>query len=373
MLLPVRLIDYGLRDYGTARWEGGDAECKHYIAGDGEPGITHAGEKQQSNHGSMRTAKDTCPKCGAIRIDNQLGLEQTPDEYVANMVSVFREIKRVLKSQGTVWIVIGDSYASAKSRYSSRPHTISNNKDRGDNHDKKPDLYLHGYKDKDLIGIPWRVAFALQADGWWLRSDIIWHKTNPMPESVKDRPTKSHEYIFLLAKSQKYYYDAEAILEPHAKSPLPRALRGVSEVNKWNNGAPGSTAHTISKPRKNNRKEWEQEHGGSGDGFTGHSGYYSDDGRLLVNPNGRNKRSVWTVSTKSFKEAHFATYPPDLIEPCILAGCPIGGIVLDPFSGSGTTVMVAIKNNRRGIGIDLNTEYIKMAKKRINGTEVRLL
>lgn len=234
-------------------------------------------------------------------IDGQLGLEPTPEEYCNSMVAVFREIRRVLHDDGTVWLNLGDSYSSGSRT------TTTNDSFRGDtlvNTTRTP--VVKGIKPKDLVGIPWRVAFALQADGWYLRSDIIWSKPNPMPESVQDRPTKAHEYIFLLTKSQKYYYDADAIREPS-----------------------------------------------------------SDDGR--------NKRSVWEVTTKPYAEAHFATFPEKLVEPCILAGCPAGGTVLDPFVGSGTTLAVAQRLGRRGVGADINEEYLSLARNRLEKISMPML
>ena len=265
----------------------------------------------------------------------QLGLEDTPEEYVENLVNVFREVKRVLRDDGTVWLNLGDSYVSGKSRYSMREHRILGG---GKNENKlgilqkgaKKDLYGHPfYKDKDLAGIPWRVAFALQeADGWYLRQDIIWHKPVPMPESVKDRCTKAHEYIFLLSKNAKYYYDNEAI-----KTPV---------KNDW-----GTRDRTNGKYHN------------EGSGLAPHSG-------LEKSYETANKRSVWTVATKPYSGAHFATYPPDLIKPCVLAGGPEGGTILDPFAGSGTTGMVAKQHNRNAVLIELNTDYIKILKQRIN-------
>ena len=308
----------------------------------------------------------------------QIGLESTPDAYVAELVAVFREVRRVLRDDGTLWLNLGDSYAGSwgnaggqnRGKGTQRPITVGSVvTDQSERNGCFVPPAKYGFSDigvkpKDLIGIPWRVAFALQADGWYLRQDIIWHKPNPMPESVKDRCTKAHEYIFLLTKSARYYYDADAIREPYAPASLPRALRGVSEDNKWQAGAPGSTAHTMSQPRENRRKEWEKEHGGGGSGFAGHSGYVDANGRLLVNPAGRNKRTVWTVTTKPYREAHFATFPPDLIQPCIRAGCPAGGTVLDPFGGSGTTGEVAASEGRKAILVELNPEYVKLAENR---------
>lgn len=262
-------------------------------------------------------------------VSGQIGLEQTPDEYVANLVSVFREVKRVLRDDGTLWLNLGDSYAGSGKGDNPNGKQGTN---KGTRFDSPTSGYVpSGCKPKDLIGIPWRAAFALQADGWYLRSDIIWHKPNPMPESVKDRPTKSHEYIFLLSKNKKYYYDYEAIKEPcvNGDPTNPRGSRGTS-------------------PNSGRRK---QESGAS---------------KTLTK---KNKRDVWTVTPKPYRGAHYATFPPDLIEPCILAGCPEGGIVLDPFVGSGTTVMVANSHNRRGIGLDLSWIYLtENAKKRLLDT-----
>ena len=266
-----------------------------------------------------------CPKCGAVRKDSQLGLEETPDEFANNLVKVFREVKRVLRDDGTVWLNLGDSYSSG-GRTTTTNQSLRGDKDYGVTRPKPSE----GIKPKDLIGIPWRVAFALQQDGWYLRQDIIWHKPNPMPESVKDRCTKAHEYIFLLSKSPKYYFDNEAIKED-AKYPQgpnsPQSIKkGQGEFGMDTRGG----LHKIGAIAK------------------------------------KNKRSVWKVSTKPFKGAHFATFPKDLIEPCVLAGCPEGGTVLDPFGGSGTTGIVAAQHNRNAVLLELNQEYIDLAKDRIN-------
>lgn len=253
---------------------------------------------------------------------DQLGLEDTPEEFVENLVKVFREVKRVLRDDGTVWLNLGDSYSSG-GRTTTTNQTLRGDKDYGVTRPKPS----KGIKPKDLIGIPWRVALALQQDGWYLRQDIIWHKPNPMPESVKDRCTKAHEYIFLLSKNVKYYFDNEAIKEDAV---------GNSPNNK--------------KPHKHQGQS------------------FSRTKENLVNIQAvkkRNKRSVWTVTTKPFKGAHFATFPMDLIEPCVLAGCPEGGTVLDPFGGSGTTGIVAVNHNRNATLCELNKEYIEIAKKRI--------
>lgn len=308
-------------------------------------------------------------------VDGQIGLEQTPDEYIAKLVDVFREVRRVLKDDGTLWVNIGDSYAGNANSGGSNANEggpavrIAGLKPkRGD-----------GIKSKDLIGIPWMLAFALRADGWFLRQDLIWSKPNPMPESVTDRCTKSHEYIFLLSKSSRYFYDQDAIKEPIKDASVARLLRGVSEENKLVEGAPGQTPHSVHQPRKNVKfggnnlcpdtrlqsgKEWTPQMAGGGTSYkNGHSGYFDKDGNPLCGVMA-NKKSVWSVTTRGYKEAHFATYPPELIKPCILAGCPVGGVVLDPFAGSGTTGKVALENGRSAILCELNPEYIKLIEKR---------
>lgn len=274
-------------------------------------------------------------------VDGQLGLEKTPEEYVANMVKVFGEVKRVLKKEGTCWLNLGDSYASAWA--AGRRSVVG----QGSRSGRRVQMG-NGLKEKDLCGIPWRVAFALQADGWYLRQDLIWHKPNPMPESVTDRCTKAHEYIFLLAKSQKYYFDNEAIKE---RAAFP------DDLDRPRNGRTmNMTANT--------RKKFDKSQGGGGTSFKGHSGYYKADGSL-ISDGMRNKRSVWTITTKPFAEAHFATFPENLIVPMVKAGCPVGGVVLDPFMGAGTTALVSQNFNRNYLGIELNPEYIKIANERL--------
>jgi DNA modification methylase len=259
----------------------------------------------------------------------QIGLEPTPDLFVAKMVEVFREVKRVLRNDGTLWLNLGDSYASNPASGGSQSQKMT-----GGSHQKTPKAQYFrppGLKPKDLIGIPWRVAFALQADGWYLRQDIIWAKPNPMPESVGDRCTKAHEYIFLLSKSPRYFYDSEAVKET-AKSE-PSAFRN-------------STRYMDQKLGCDN---------------TNHSG---EKWFGKFDPTIRNRRSVWNVATQPYAEAHFATFPPDLITPCILAGSPVDGVVLDPFSGSGTTLQVAKDLGRKAIGFELNPDYCKLIAKR---------
>lgn len=252
--------------------------------------------------------------------EGQIGLEQTPEAFVAELVAVFREVRRVLRDDGTLWLNLGDSYSGIGKGPAGNLGAKHNERHLEHKHGG---IVPEGLKPKDLIGIPWRVAFALQADGWYLRQDIIWHKPNPMPESVRDRCTKAHEYIFLLSKSPKYYFDADALKEP--------AIYAGD-----NRGA-----------RKDNRRGTECN---SVSGVTGEF---------------RNKRSVWTVTTKPYKGAHFATFPPDLIEPCVLAGCPAGGTVLDPFGGSGTTAGVAIKHGRNAILCELSDTYVHLIPDRV--------
>jgi len=259
--------------------------------------------------------------------ENQIGMEQSPEEYVEEMVKVFRKVRDCLADDGTLWLNIGDSYYNYRSDGNYPQQSVS--KTRQDLPQSTPvrGNKLKGYKSKDLIGIPWMLAFALRADGWYLRQDIIWHKPNPMPESVKDRCTKSHEYIFLMSKSKKYYYDNEAIKEP---------------ARDWG-------TRDRSKGKYHN----------PGTGLQPHSG-------LTKSYSKKNKRSVWTVNKKPYKGAHFATYPEELIEPCILAGSEKGDIVLDPFMGSGTTAAVAKKNSRSYIGCELHEEYASLQTDRIS-------
>jgi DNA modification methylase len=339
--------------------------------------------------------------------DGQIGLESTPEAYVARMVEVFREVRRVLREDGTCWVNLGDSYATGAGKVGDRPGGGS----QGDNWrgaKTSPNrMAIQGLKPKDLVGIPWRVAFALQADGWWLRQDIIWHKPNPMPESVRDRCTKAHEYVFLLTKSERYYYDAEAVSEPAAYAGQTGCFSGLKNASR--------AAVAGRKPSGNERPE---------------------AGRVAVSDR-RNRRSVWTITTKPYSGAHFAVMPADLVEPCIKAGCPdqcctmcgagyervtakertatrpgtatkvtgdcmtdgnrdpqrhvtttqtlgwqpacdcaasgtIPGTVLDPFAGSGTTLAVAAELGRSGIGCELNPEYIELAEQRIAKSKAKM-
>ena len=382
---------YGLRDYGTATWVGGSENCSHIgdTLGNNRNFIDEGG--RGSNKDSLSTGD--CIKCGAKRVDSQIGLEETPEQFVESLVNVFREIKRVLKDDGTLWLNLGDSYSSG-GRTTTTNQSVRGDKDYGVT--RPPPV--EGIKPKDLFGIPWRVAFALQADGWYLRQDIIWNKPNPMPESVQDRCTKAHEYIFLLSKSPHYYFDNVAIKEETTTFDNSNRDRDTTKLN----NTPGRTKMAG---LKTNQYET------------------------------RNKRSVWTVNTKPYKEAHFAVFPTDLIEPCVLAGSSakicsgcgksyrremvttdvpdrivrehmVGVIpkrdkpsrmnskdmlsltkedngfvkqckcdtdkteqdrIIDPFGGSGTTALVADRHNRDATVIELNEEYIEIAKKRLEG------
>jgi site-specific DNA-methyltransferase (adenine-specific) len=277
--------------------------------------------------------------------DGQIGLEKTPEAYVTKLVEVFRELRRVLRDDGTLWLNLGDSYAGGGTigRNDTTPEALARRAAKYGTGQKEGSFVgahgtrqpVAGLKPKDLVGIPWRVAFALQADGWYLRQDIIWHKPNPMPESVTDRCTKAHEYIFLLSKSARYYYDAEAV-----------KIRCEKD---WG-----------TRDRKDGKYHNE------GSGLNPHKG-------LEKSYEYANRRSVWTVTTQPYPGAHFATFPPDLIRPCIQAGCPPGGFVLDPFGGSGTTAQVAIQEGRNAVIIELNPKYVELAQKRISGTQMPLI
>lgn len=271
----------------------------------------------------------------------QIGLESTPQQYIEKMVEVFREVRRVLREDGTLWLNIGDSYkpagkGSTKAGFNERYFGKKFDSDKQSAQENHLDrsAFKADVKDKELVGIPWRLAFALSNDGWYLRQDIIWAKPNVMPESVRDRCTKSHEYLFLITKSPKYYYDHIAIKEPVSEVSLKRAKSG------WKTNRPSAKT--------------------SPDGIN-----VEKMGERFVNPTGRNKRDVWFIPTASFKGAHFAVMPERLVEPCVLAGCPEGGVVLDPFFGSGTVGVVAKRNNRNYIGIELNPDYAKIAQDRL--------
>ena len=354
--IPDEIVDccvtsppyYGLRDYGTGTWIGGDPDCPHRRTSKySENTITGHAQKELAGNVGDAIYKTVCPLCGAVREDKQIGLEETPEDYVSRLVDVFREVRRVLKDDGTLWLNIGDSYAAQRSGTHQSAETLAGGKhgftddgecvNRGRYSGYNPTRNAHaiGLKHKDMIGIPWMLAFALRKDGWYLRQDIIWAKPNPMPESVKDRCTKSHEYIFLLSKSARYYYDCEIIKEPTVTRDDCVRDRDLTKLN----NTPGRTQM---------------------------GGLKTNDYEM------RNKRDVWFVSTEPLKEAHFATFPEKLIEPCILAGSRVGGIVLDPFFGSGTTGRVATRLNRHYIGCELNPEYIEISERRTTNIQMTL-
>jgi len=295
---------FNLRDYQTGEWIGGnDPKCKHIKNQAFSSKTTIQKNQKKVNKGRELYYNHKCPKCGAVKKDLQIGAEKTPEEFVETMVKIFRQIKRILKDTGTVWLNLGDTYIGGGRGDGGKSKTQTGN---------KGSLIFNrstvkGLPAKNLVGIPWRVALALQADGWILRQEIIWNKPACMPESVTDRCTKSHEHIFLLTKKPHYYFDHKIIRE------------------------------LIQNPEIDGEKY-------------------------------RNKRTVWSVSITNYKGAHFATFPPKLITPCILAGCPKGGVVFDPFFGSGTSGSVAKKNNRKYLGIELNPKYVRLAKQRLRGT-----
>jgi DNA modification methylase len=373
---------FGLRDYGTGEWTSGSASCDHLAPMPGGTAASTLGDydNRLTDEAIRQKVADRrpqysgeCPKCGARRIDQQVGLEETPAEYVEKLVEIFREVRRVLRIDGTLWLNLGDSYARSagprKGNFGRSAKGVGIPEDR-DSRRVRP-----WAKEKDLLGIPWTVALALRSDGWFLRSDIIWSKPNPMPESVTDRPTTAHEYVFLLTKSARYFYDAVAIREPDSGTDHVRTV--------------------LDRPEP------------SGGLMAPNRGIRRADGRQ---GRGRNKRSVWEIATQPYPDAHFATFPPKLIEPMVLAGTPrqacgvcgapwervveityenpgnrtttetLGfesacdhddgsgvGIVLDPFAGSGTTLEVAVANGRRGIGLELNPEYVRLAERRLAG------
>ena len=396
---------YGLRDYGTGTWEGGEAQCDHL----GEPFRTKAklNENWGEGYADVKNAEDrqpfkaVCGKCGARRVDQQIGLEETPDQWVAKLVDVFREVRRVLRSDGTCWVEVGDSYAGSWTAQShvpgSRPDVISATSIAAGPQKTRTGSIPAGapYKPKDLIGAPWLLAFALRADGWWLRSDVVWSRPNPMPESVTDRPTKSHSYLFLLSKGARYFFDQEAVREPAEYG------RSVWNGDQWSSSKGVRGGYSVEP--------------GNGSG-------------------GRNVRSVWEIATQPYPEAHFATYPEELVRRCILAGtsergcCPECGApwqrqvevshteagrgnnnmarkgqnpdaftgrpyetrmlkatstlgwhpscghgldpvpctVLDPFGGSGTTALVARKHGRRSVLVELSETYCELAARRLS-------
>lgn len=342
---------------------------------------------------TLRTLPDECVQCVVTSppywglrdygVAGQLGLEPTPEEWVESMVAIFAEVRRVLRRDGTLWLNVGDCYANDAKWGGTSGGVMAKGL-----HGKQDVGYRRrrhtGLKPKDLIGLPWMLAFALRSDGWWLRSDIVWHKPNPMPESVRDRPTRSHEYIFLLTRAQRYYYDADAIREPIKDKTL--TTYGSPVRSKGNDGLGGVKADNWARTVKVRRPKlpagWDVDPGTHGrfhrdgrertDKLRGHSrrhAGFNDRWDAMEREQqmalGANKRDVWTVGTRPFKGAHFATFPPRLIEPCILAGSRPGDLVLDPFMGAGTTAVVARRHSRHYLGIELNPSYIELAEERI--------
>lgn len=390
---------YGLRAYGIdpVIWDG-DENCPHEFTEETKKGITGgacvlegAGKAMTEARYTPDTKHGFCSKCGAWR--GELGSEPSPELFIKHLVDIFREVKRTLRDDGTIWVNMGDSYAGGRKKGNSEGEKQKTNKGAYWKDNDSLALLkanLVGYKPKDLIGIPWMLAFALRADGWYLRMDNIWYKRNPMPESVTDRPTKSHEYFFLLSKSQTYYYDYQAILEvatgydgrkdtkmkgskkyQNGYFPTDVATQSIALVGheRWKNKIRGFTEKEQIENPQHHGKNIESSYGINGSGFIGHSGNYDKDGNLLGHTiddiPARNKRSVWDVPAKSFKEAHFATFPEELIVPCIKAGSPEGGLVLDPFGGANTTGVVSRKLNRNYVAIELNPKYISIGEKRV--------
>jgi DNA modification methylase len=348
---------FGLRDYGTGRWEGGNPEHKHdkpWKTTRPSETVAEHRDVQQVHAREARSRRQVC-SCGAVYVDEQIGMEKSPDEYVEALVEVFREVRRVLRDDGTVWLNLGDSYAGGTVGYSAdapsnqkrlemlakgerKDGAFGISKRNAVSHTGPQRRLFEGIKPKDLIGIPWLVAFALRADGWYLRNDIIWNKPNPMPESIEDRPTRAHEYIFLLSKSRMYYYDADAIKEPSVHSGRVHKLTGAKG------------------PRAQANGNWRV------------AGNERPDAPPIIVGEYKNKRDVWTVNAQPYSGAHFATYPEDLIEPCILAGSPERGVVLDPFIGSGTTAAVAARLTRYWIGCELNDSHAWLQAQRLGRT-----
>ncbi len=381
---------WGLRSYGTPPqiW-GGDPQCRHRWG----PNIRTpwANDVSGPNGGAKNGAhsrnkpKITGPFCECGAWKGHLGLEPNPGLYVANIVGIFREVRRVLAVDGTLWLNLGDSYATGGGKVGEWPGGKGQGERwRGYKGDDGPDpkstaigpltqpnrMPIDGLKAKDMVGIPWRVAFALQADGWYLRSDIIWHKPNPMPESIRDRPTKSHEYLFLLSKSERYYYDADAIKEPttgsaHNRARKDRAGAGQKTLptGERNGIRPGVNPKAMKWPNAWSAEEGR--HDGVGEGRFRPKQNESFSAAVIRTVETRNRRTVWTIPTKPYKEAHFATFPPALVEPCILAGSRPGDAVLDPFAGAGTTGMVAQQHGRAFVGIELKPAYTRLAEARM--------
>ena len=354
---------WGLRDYETATWEGGDAVCDHKQRTSRRDGGRQKVDKFNGSS-SPRSDKntinyrDTCGKCGAKRIDNQIGLEETPEEYIAKLVEVFEEVRRVLRKDGILWLNLGDSYATSPTGSFNGGGFKDNSALKGTRDMSgvvtsgvMNKLKASGLKPKDLCMIPARVAIALQQAGWWLRSEIVWCKVNPMPESVTDRPTKSHEMIYLLTKSARYYYDAEAIMEKSVWAEKDKRADGNGKHKSGGKSKEGYYA--IDGVSYGKKRGFAKKDGDESVGEPQHHGQKIKMGFF------RNKRDVWTINTENFDGAHFATFPTEIPRICIAAGSKEGDVILDPFCGSGTTGEVAMRMKRKFIGIELNEKYVK--------------
>lgn len=375
---------WNLRSYGVPpSILGGNPECHHeWVDSSWRAGRwadcddDNPGDKQLTNSGSLGhrgelKEQSTCSKCSAWL--GCFGLEPTPEMYIEHAVEVFREVRRVLRADSTLWINIGDCWAN-DTKWGGQSGAKNTSSAAGGYSGQRL-RRTTGLKPKDLVGIPWMLAFALRADGFYLRQEIIWSKPNAFPESVGDRPTKSHEQIFLLSKSERYFYDADAIKEPASDDTHARYARGRSDDHKWADGGPGN--QTIAKSFEHMRKNGVNQK--ASDKQSGHGRRHAGfNERWKVKQNEsfsaavkdvvdlRNKRSVWTVPTHAFPGSHFATFAPDLILPAVLAGCPVGGTILDPFSGAATTALVAKANGRKCVGIELNQDYLSMSAKRLS-------
>jgi DNA modification methylase len=336
---------FALRDYGTGIWVGGDSACNHLPTGRFTHMLRSTLEGGTDTQGNARFYSSVCGKCGATRVDKQIGLNQSLSEYVAALVTICDQVHRVLKPTGVLWLNLGDSYAgSGKGRYQGGTVRLEHvSPKQASNHGTVEGTLLatspqDGAKPKDLLGVPWRVAFALRDTGWYLRQDVIWHKPNCMPEPVKDRCTRSHEYLFLLSKQRNYFFDGDAIREDCSEN----SVKDFKRRKTLNNKGGGQKSFEEVRP----------------DLCRSRTDYYAPDFK-------RHCRDTWIINTKPYRGAHFATFPETLAEKCILSGSPVGGLVLDPFMGAGTTAVAARKHGRNYIGIELNPEYVALAQERI--------
>jgi DNA modification methylase len=371
---------WALRDYGTGTWEGGDANCKHLeVPPQNREGRETPGGRGGSFPKSERAFKGECRKCRAVRIDKQIGLEKTPEEYVRKMVGVFREVWRTLRKDGVLWLNIGDSYASK----GSGGHGATGGRDKSTLRGALPPIGTNpiskitprGMKAGDLVGIPWMLAFAMRADGWYLRQEIIWCKSNGMPESVKNRPICKTEKVFLFSKSKNYFFDAEAVKMPAAEASIERwnqyleRQAGSSRAN--GGGKSNGTMKAVGGPRKTlpgsqgKLSALRDKQRGHSRRHAGFNETWDKMPRSEQQANGARLPNWWVIPTQGYSGSHFAVMPSALARICILAGSPQGGVVLDPFCGSGTTGDVAVGLGRRFIGIDLNPAYLEMARERI--------